>query len=139
MYVRLRLWVRPSFTAPWASPHYLSSGRLSQSFTLSGEPPNQRTLAWTYWWTQCLASLFDKGLWTTALVPECNGIEKLVLLYKTYSSNSTIVKVVLNILTWLSTDKAGMEKIMRVEGWKIPYTTDLVPTIIFTLLIWFLP
>jgi len=36
MYVRLRLWVRPSFTAPWASPHYLSNGRSSQPFTLSG-------------------------------------------------------------------------------------------------------
>jgi len=85
-----------------------------------GEPPNQRILAWTYWWTQWLASLLDKGLWTTALAAECNGIEKMTLLYKTYRSGSKIVKVVLNIITWFSTDKAGKEEIMRVEGWKIP-------------------
>jgi len=66
-----------------------------------GEPPNQHTLTWTHWWTQWLASLLDKGLWTTALVVECNGIEKLVLLYKTWRSNITIVTVVLHILTWL--------------------------------------
>ena len=128
MYVRLKLWVRPSFTAPWASPHYLSSGRSSQSFALSGtleerEPPNQHTLAWTYWWAQWLASLLDKGLWSKALVVECNGIENLVLLYKTWRSNITIVTVVLYTLTWFSIDKAGKEEIMRVKGWKIPFQT----------------
>ena len=65
---------------------------------------NQRTLAWTFRWTQWLASLLDKGLWTTALVVECNGIENLVLLNKTWRSNITIVTVVLHILTRLNTD-----------------------------------
>jgi len=82
--------------------------------------PNRRTLTWTFWWMQWLSSLFDKGLWTRALVVECNGIEKLVLLYKTWRSDITIVKIVLHILTWLSTDKDVKEEIMRVEGWKIP-------------------
>jgi len=85
---------------------------------------NQRTLTWTVRWTQWLASLLDKGLWTTALVVECNGIENLVLLYKTWRSNITIVTVVLYTLTCLSIDKAGKEEIMmRVKGWKIPFQT----------------
>jgi len=81
---------------------------------------HHRTLAWTVRWTQWLSSLLDKGLWTTTLVVECNGIQNLVLLYKTWRSNITIVTVVLHILTWLSIDKAGKEEIMRVKGWKIP-------------------
>jgi len=85
-----------------------------------GEPPNQRTFNWTFWWTQWLASLLDKGLWTTALVVECNGIEELVLLFKTWRSNITIVTWILHILKGLATDKACKEEIMRVEGWKIP-------------------
>ena len=84
-----------------------------------GEPPNQRTFNWTFWWTQWLASLLDKGLWTTALVVECNGIEELVLLFKTRRSNITIVTWILHILKGLATDKACKEEIMRVEGWKI--------------------
>ena len=41
----------------------------------------ERTVAWTVRWTQWLASLLDKGLWTTALVVECNGIEELVAMH----------------------------------------------------------
>jgi len=85
----------------------------------TGDPPNERTLAWTYWWTEWLASLLDKGLWTIALVAECQGIDKLALLLNKYRSNPRVIRVVLNILIWLSTDKAGKEEIMRVEGWKM--------------------
>ena len=62
---------------------------------------NHRTLAWTFWWTQWLSSLLDKGLWTTKLVLECNGIANLVLLSQTWRSNDTIEKDVLHILTRL--------------------------------------
>jgi len=59
----------------------------------TGDPPNERTLAWTYWWTEWLASLLDKGLWTTALAAECQGIDKLALLFNTYRFNPRVVKV----------------------------------------------
>jgi len=62
---------------------------------------NHRTLAWTFWWMEWLSSLLDKGLWTTKLVLECNGIANLVLLSQTWRSDDTIETVVLHILTRL--------------------------------------
>jgi len=60
---------------------------------------NHRTLA--CWWTHWLSSLLDKGLWTTELVLECNGIANVVRLSQTWRSNDTIETDVLHILTRL--------------------------------------
>ena len=62
---------------------------------------NHRTFSWTCWWMEWLSSLLDKGLWTTQLVLECNGIANLSLLSQTWRSDDFIQTVALRILTRL--------------------------------------